>query len=151
VKVNPNAPICFQFASLGYCDTGAQCPNRHEYECPTYTAKGRCDDPKCRLPHIDRAAQFRQMPNNMAPTAATNVNNIGNPNPILDNLDVALSSSEQSNASTSGNDHASVNQIGNAQPDSAKLSSFSQEHNFLSVEDIADDEFESRFASDDQI
>jgi hypothetical protein len=149
VKVNPNAPICFQFASLGYCEAGAQCPNRHEYECPTYTAKGRCDDPKCRLPHIDRAGQFRHPTTNITPPVATNVNNLDNSNPILDSFDAALGSSERSNASASGNGLASASQDEKAQSRSGKMSSFSEEHNFLSLDDIPDDLFKDQSPSDD--
>jgi hypothetical protein len=60
VKVSSSAPICPAFANLGYCEEGADCPNRHEFECPEYSSKGSCSNPRCRLPHIDRAGQLRQ-------------------------------------------------------------------------------------------
>lgn len=60
VKVEPTAPICRDFARLGYCDKGESCPDRHVSECPDYTNTGSCPNPKCRLPHIDRAGTLRK-------------------------------------------------------------------------------------------
>ncbi|KAE9961923.1 hypothetical protein BLS_001122 [Venturia inaequalis] len=61
IKVNLDAPVCSPFARLGYCEAGADCPNQHSIECPDYANIGRCDDKKCRLPHIDRAGQLRRL------------------------------------------------------------------------------------------
>lgn len=60
VKVNPSAPVCRQFATLGYCDKGDTCDERHVTECPDYANKGACRNKKCRLPHVDRAGQLRK-------------------------------------------------------------------------------------------
>ena len=60
VRVNPAAPICRSFASLGYCSQGALCKERHMIECPDYASTGDCRSKNCRLPHVDRAAQIRQ-------------------------------------------------------------------------------------------
>lgn len=59
VRVNPAAPVCRPFATLGYCPQGAQCSNKHVHECPDYEEHGVCNDPKCKLPHIDRAGKRR--------------------------------------------------------------------------------------------
>jgi hypothetical protein len=64
VNISSTAPVCSDFAILGYCDNGQYCQNKHVYECPDYSATRRCDNPKCRLSHIDRASQIRQFPNN---------------------------------------------------------------------------------------
>lgn len=61
VKVNLDAPVCSPFAKLGYCEAGAGCSNQHSFECPDYANLGRCDNNKCRLPHIDRAGQLRRL------------------------------------------------------------------------------------------
>ncbi|KZF23854.1 CCCH zinc finger protein [Xylona heveae TC161] len=60
VRVNPGAPVCRAFATLGYCDKGINCPERHVHECPDYANTGSCRNKKCRLPHIDRAGQIRK-------------------------------------------------------------------------------------------
>ena len=61
VRVNPAAPVCRDFAKLGYCGKGADCLDRHVSECPDYANKGTCRDTKCRLPHVDRAGQIRKL------------------------------------------------------------------------------------------
>ncbi|OCL05581.1 CCCH zinc finger protein [Glonium stellatum] len=60
VRVNPAAPVCRTFARLGYCDKGADCADRHVFECPDYANKGFCRNETCRLPHVDRAGQIRK-------------------------------------------------------------------------------------------
>ena len=60
VRVNPAAPVCKDFAILGYCGQGAKCPERHVHECPNYANTGICRKPKCHLPHVDRAGQIRK-------------------------------------------------------------------------------------------
>ncbi|KAI9787374.1 MAG: hypothetical protein M1816_007507 [Peltula sp. TS41687] len=61
VRVNPGAPVCRAFASLGFCERGATCTERHVFECPDYANKGSCNNKKCRLPHVDRAGQIRKI------------------------------------------------------------------------------------------
>jgi hypothetical protein len=61
VKANPDAPVCYPFARLGYCEDGASCPNQHVFECPDYANLGRCSNKKCRLPHVDRADHLRKL------------------------------------------------------------------------------------------
>lgn len=60
VRVNPSAPVCKDFAHLGYCSKGVTCEHRHVHECPSYANAGICRNPKCRLPHVDRAGQLRK-------------------------------------------------------------------------------------------
>ena len=60
MRVNPSAPVCRDFAILGYCGKGARCLNRHIHECPDYANTGNCHKAKCRLPHVDRAGQIRK-------------------------------------------------------------------------------------------
>ena len=60
VHVNPAAPVCRAFATIGFCGEGAECLNRHVHECPDYTNVGACRNKKCRLPHIDRADQMKK-------------------------------------------------------------------------------------------
>ncbi|KAI9825969.1 MAG: hypothetical protein M1826_006860 [Phylliscum demangeonii] len=61
VRVNPGGPVCRPFATLGYCEKGSQCTERHVFECPDYANLGACNKRKCRLPHVDRAGQIRKM------------------------------------------------------------------------------------------
>lgn len=60
IRVTPGAPVCREFATLGYCDKGADCNNRHVHECPDYANTGTCGNKKCTLPHVDRAGQIRK-------------------------------------------------------------------------------------------
>ncbi|KAF3288510.1 hypothetical protein TWF970_005574 [Orbilia oligospora] len=59
VRVNPSAPICRPFAKEGYCDKGADCLDKHVFECPDFDAKGVCNDKACKLPHIEHAGRRR--------------------------------------------------------------------------------------------
>ncbi|KAL5001662.1 hypothetical protein BDV10DRAFT_159477 [Aspergillus recurvatus] len=67
VRVTPGAPVCRAFATLGYCDKGETCEERHVHECPDYANTGVCKKKHCRLPHVDRAGQIRK---NAAPKEA---------------------------------------------------------------------------------
>ncbi|KAJ0414421.1 hypothetical protein BJY00DRAFT_295184 [Aspergillus carlsbadensis] len=60
VRVTPGAPVCRNFATLGYCDKGETCEERHVHECPDYANTGVCGKKHCRLPHVDRAGQIRK-------------------------------------------------------------------------------------------
>lgn len=60
VHVNPSAPVCRDFAKLGYCEKGPECVQRHVYDCPDYANNGVCRNKNCRLPHVDRAGQIRK-------------------------------------------------------------------------------------------
>ena len=143
VKVNPTAPVCPAFAKLGFCEAGADCLNRHEHECPDYSANGQCNDPRCRLPHIDRAGQLRQPTTNTAQTnGTTNVNSTGNTNPILDSLDAALNSPTNHLSKEAATPMDKIR----AQP--GPKSTFTQENNFLSLDDDTDGVFEKKFLSD---
>jgi hypothetical protein len=126
VTANPHAPICTSFATLGYCEEGADCPNRHEYECPEYASKGSCSTAHCRLPHIDRAGQLRQR--KQAAEASTTSINSGDAEDQPSKNDVV--SKRSSKSSSPG----------------AQKQNFSQQDNFLSLETESDDLFEKRFA-----
>jgi hypothetical protein len=60
VRVTPGAPVCRAFATLGYCEKGASCEERHVHECPDYANTGTCPKKRCQLPHVDRAGQIRK-------------------------------------------------------------------------------------------
>ncbi|KAJ5622479.1 hypothetical protein N7528_005711 [Penicillium herquei] len=60
VRTTPGAPVCRGFATLGYCEKGAECEERHVHECPDYANSGICHKKRCKLPHVDRAGQIRK-------------------------------------------------------------------------------------------
>ncbi|KAK7540656.1 CCCH zinc finger protein [Phyllosticta citribraziliensis] len=60
IRVNPSAPVCRAFGTIGYCEKGPECTERHVFECPDYANHAVCRNPKCRLPHVDRAGQIRK-------------------------------------------------------------------------------------------
>lgn len=76
--------MCRNFATLGYCEKGATCEERHVHECPDYANKGVCHRKRCNLPHVDRAGQIRKFTANIA----------GSPSPEDGNED-DLSSEEE--------------------------------------------------------
>ncbi|KAI5450011.1 hypothetical protein NCC49_003773 [Naganishia albida] len=56
VKVADNAPVCVAFSTEGWCDKGADCQERHAWECREYSEKGVCSrGAKCGLAHILKA------------------------------------------------------------------------------------------------
>ena len=72
VRINPSAPVCKDFATVGYCGKGAECPDRHAHECPDYANIGVCRNQKCHLPHVDRAGQIKKRAaNNTGPTTSS--------------------------------------------------------------------------------
>ena len=54
VHVADDAPVCREFATLGWCDKGERCDKRHVWECAEFALDGKCSDPKCKLPHVLR-------------------------------------------------------------------------------------------------
>jgi hypothetical protein len=60
VNVEAGANVCRDYATIGYCEKGADCTERHENECPDYANTGFCSNKKCHLPHVDRAGQLRK-------------------------------------------------------------------------------------------
>ncbi|KAJ5591895.1 uncharacterized protein N7459_002264 [Penicillium hispanicum] len=60
IRVTPGAPVCRDFATLGYCEKGSECEERHVHECPDYANSGVCHKKRCKLPHVDRAGQIRK-------------------------------------------------------------------------------------------
>ncbi|KAN0084781.1 hypothetical protein V8E54_001248 [Elaphomyces granulatus] len=63
---------------------GAECEERHAYECPDYANGGICNKNKCTLPHVDRAGQIRKNAANKA----------GTPTPDEDKDDVSSEGEE---------------------------------------------------------
>lgn len=60
-------PVCRAFGTYGYCDKGAQCPDRHVYECPDFSNTGACKVKGCKRPHIERASVLRKAGNRSSP------------------------------------------------------------------------------------
>lgn len=60
VKVSPGAPVCRSFGLFGYCDKGAECQERHVFECPDFSNTGVCKTKGCKLPHRERASVLRK-------------------------------------------------------------------------------------------
>ncbi|KAI3332262.1 hypothetical protein HD806DRAFT_187183 [Xylariaceae sp. AK1471] len=57
---SPTDPVCRVFGIYGYCEKGAQCPDRHVFECPDFSNKGVCKLKGCKRPHIERASILRK-------------------------------------------------------------------------------------------
>ncbi|KAF9776978.1 hypothetical protein IL306_004763 [Fusarium sp. DS 682] len=62
-KASPAAPVCRNFGFNGYCEMGAECTNRHVFECPDFSNTGRCKVKGCKLPHRERASVLRNKTN----------------------------------------------------------------------------------------
>ncbi|KAG0344592.1 hypothetical protein BG004_004335 [Podila humilis] len=52
IKFNSQAPICRPFATLGWCDAGANCKNRHVWICPDFGTPKGCNG-RCGLAHVE--------------------------------------------------------------------------------------------------
>ncbi|CAK7225642.1 hypothetical protein SBRCBS47491_005960 [Sporothrix bragantina] len=64
-QVSSGAPVCRPFGLYGYCDRGADCTERHVFECPDFSNTGVCKIKGCKLPHRERASFMRRaIPNN---------------------------------------------------------------------------------------
>jgi hypothetical protein len=58
--VADNAPVCVAFSTEGWCDKGAECQERHAWECREYSEKGVCSrGAKCGLAHILKAKSIQ--------------------------------------------------------------------------------------------
>src|SRR5438034_709870 len=75
IRVTPGAPVCRDFAILGFCSKGAGCDQRHVHECPDYANTGNCGSKRCQLPHVDRAGQIRKIAANKTGTSEGKDNN----------------------------------------------------------------------------
>lgn len=60
-KAPPSAPVCNDFGFLGYCDKGADCTERHVFECPNFSNTGKCSIRGCKLLHRERASVLREL------------------------------------------------------------------------------------------
>lgn len=58
-KAPPSAPVCRAFGFKGYCEKGANCTERHVFECPDFSNTGRCKIKGCKLLHRERASVLR--------------------------------------------------------------------------------------------
>ncbi|KAF5003794.1 hypothetical protein FDECE_9689 [Fusarium decemcellulare] len=58
-KASPGASVCRDFGFNGYCTKGADCTERHVFECPDFSNTGRCKVKGCKLPHRERASVLR--------------------------------------------------------------------------------------------
>ncbi|UKZ59487.1 uncharacterized protein TrAtP1_000788 [Trichoderma atroviride] len=58
-KASPSAPVCAAFGFCGYCDKGADCTDRHVFECPDFSNTGFCKTRGCKLLHRERASVLR--------------------------------------------------------------------------------------------
>ncbi|KAF5657323.1 hypothetical protein FHETE_10484 [Fusarium heterosporum] len=58
-QASPAAPVCRSFGFNGYCEKGAECTERHVFECPDFSNTGRCKVKGCKLPHRERASVLR--------------------------------------------------------------------------------------------
>lgn len=90
MRVNPSAPVCRDFAVLGYCGKGALCAERHVHECPDYANNGVCGNKTCHLPHVDRAGQIRKHA-----AKSTDITKLGFVQPSGDESDSDLLSEEE--------------------------------------------------------
>ena len=77
-KVTPDSPLCKEFASLGWCDKGAECDKRHAWECVEFAEKGVCNTSGCKLPHILRANSGASGPATTAGGSSTDAEGLTN-------------------------------------------------------------------------
>jgi len=61
VRVGRREGVCRDFAVLGYCEAGIECPKQHVRECPDFAENGVCPNKFCKLPHVIRANRARKL------------------------------------------------------------------------------------------
>ncbi|KAI2473056.1 hypothetical protein F4781DRAFT_381700 [Annulohypoxylon bovei var. microspora] len=66
VEHSPTDPVCRAFGTYGYCEQGANCPDRHVFECPEFSNTGTCKNKGCKRPHIERASVLRKKSNRLS-------------------------------------------------------------------------------------
>lgn len=69
IHVASNAPVCNDFADLGYCEAGERCAKRHVNECPQFSLNGTCSNKNCKMPHILRKKRDAPEPVNQEASA----------------------------------------------------------------------------------
>lgn len=52
--------MCRSFGIFGYCEKGAECTERHAFECPDFSNTGVCKTKGCKLLHRERASVLRK-------------------------------------------------------------------------------------------
>lgn len=62
-KALPSALVCKPFGIYGYCEKGADCEERHVFECPDFSNTGKCNNKGCKLLHRERASVLRNKQN----------------------------------------------------------------------------------------
>lgn len=112
VKIDADAPVCRDLATVGWCERGATCTERHVFECPDYANTGSCPIPKCHLPHVDHAGQLRKragVANAPSPTNSDK-NDTGNDNDAVVDSDLEDFSPKLAHATPGGQQDASFSQ-----------------------------------------
>ena len=71
VRVGRREGVCRDFAVLGYCEAGIDCPKQHVRECPDFAESGECPNKFCKLPHVIRANRARKPASAPAPAVVT--------------------------------------------------------------------------------
>ena len=121
VRVNPSAPVCRDFATLGYCGKGAHCAERHVRECPDYANTGACRRELCHLPHVDRAGQIRKH----AANSTGNTAKEGSVKPISEDSDLSSDGDEIDS------DDIDSDNLDEDMTDSSEAYSLSQQQDFV--------------------
>lgn len=75
VRINPTAPNCEAFGTLGYCGKGDRCAELHAHECPGFANTGTCRyGNDCRLGHVHRASRMRKTTRPSSPVRSPSSN-----------------------------------------------------------------------------
>ncbi|KAF9785077.1 hypothetical protein BJ322DRAFT_1061198 [Thelephora terrestris] len=96
VRLGQKEGVCRDFAVLGYCAAGFDCPKQHVRECPDFAEKGTCITKGCKLPHVIRANRKRQPGPEMAtPSSPTVLKNSESPALVSGTDDLKLPTVEE--------------------------------------------------------
>lgn len=58
VHLTNESQICVDFSDFGWCQKGANCDQRHTWDCPEFLRKGKCDRRGCKLMHVVRVSNI---------------------------------------------------------------------------------------------
>jgi hypothetical protein len=73
VHIGRREGVCRDFAVLGYCEAGIDCPKQHVRECPDFAESGECPNKFCKLPHVIRANRARRPTSTSAPAVVPDI------------------------------------------------------------------------------
>ena len=125
VHVSPQAKVCVPFVSLGWCENGIECKERHVWECPEFSETGKCGKRGCKLPHVlrrrpgegDASAQISDGVNDTQEAASISASDVDNEEMTSDQEVISALLTSKSSTKPSGSVRSRKRSISTASED----------------------------------